>query len=253
MSRVLSVLIIEDETSFATVIGEELKETKQYEVTLADSGESGIEQLKSKTFDVVLLDNKLGDITGLQVLEWMSEQKLDTPVIMMTGFSTDEIAVEAMKLGAYDYVRKERIELDHIPILIHGVHERHLFRKEKEARDQERHELEKRQAAVQMFQTTVRTIAHHINNALAVFMLRSSVTERNLKKSLEATQAEQVVKLVSDLRRQAEIIEAIVRSLVGISDVVYTKYASDQEIIDIRSQLEKNLELLKTQKLESLS
>ena len=253
MTKLLHVLIIEDEVSFAAVIGEELKETKLFEVTLADSGNAGIEQLKTNTFDVILLDNKLGDITGLQVLEWMSEQKMDTPVIMMTGYSTDEIAVEAMKLGAYDYVRKERIEIDHIPILIHGVHERHLFRQDKEVRERERHEREKRQAAVQMFQTTVRTIAHHINNALAVFMLRSSVTERNLKKNLEPNRADQVLKLVTDLRRQAEIIEAIVRSLVSISDVVYTKYASDQEIIDIRAQLEKNLELLKTQKMETFS
>jgi hypothetical protein len=61
-----------------------------------------------------------------------------------------------------------------------------------------------------------------------------------------------LLKLVSDLRRQAETVESIVRSLVGISDIVYTKYAGDQDIIEIRAQLEKNLETLKEQKLEMI-
>jgi signal transduction histidine kinase len=103
-----------------------------------------------------------------------------------------------------------------------------------------------------MFQTTVRTIAHHINNGLTVFMLRSSVCERNVQKMLDPTLASPLLKLVSDLRRQAETIESIVRSLVGISDIVYDKYASDQDIVEIRVQLEKKLESLKEQKLEML-
>ncbi len=249
----ISVAIVDDEVAFAAAIAEFLKETGEYEVATANSGEDGIALLKSRRFDAALLDNKLGDITGLQILEWMNEQKMDTPVIMMTAYSTDEIAVEAMKLGAYDYVRKERIELDHIPILVHGVFERYLFRKEKEAREAEKREQEKKLAAVQMFQTTVRTIAHHINNALAVFLLRTSSCERNLKKSLDEEHRAPVLKLLSDLRLQADTIEAIVRSLVSLSDIVYTKYAGDQEIIDIRGQLEKNLEALKTQKLETYS
>jgi CheY-like chemotaxis protein len=252
MERPLHVLIVEDEQSFADVLALELRETHQYEATTAYSGLDGIEQLKTKQIDVVLLDFNLGDINGLQVLQWMNEQKKETPVIMMTAAGTEEVAVEAMKLGAYDYVRKEHLEINHFPILLHGVYERYLFRKDKQAREAEQREKEKMEAAVQMFQTTVRTIAHHINNALAVFKLRSSVCERNVQKMLDPTLASPLLKLVSDLRRQADTIESIVRSLVGISDIVYTKYAGDQDIVDIRVQLEKNLESLKEQKLETL-
>jgi len=252
MEKPLHVLITEDEESFADVLAMELKGTGQYEVTTAYSGTAGIEALKSKPIDIVLMDFNLGDITGLQVLQWINEQKMETPVIMMTAAGTEEVAVEAMKLGAYDYVRKEHLELNHFPILLHGVYERYLFRKDKQARDAEQREKEKMEAAVEMFQTTVRTIAHHINNALAIFKLQSSVCERNVQKMLDPALAKPLLKLVSDLRRQAETIEAVVRSLVGISDIVYTKYVGDQDIIEIRTQLEKNLELMKEQKVEML-
>jgi len=249
MDRLIDVLIIEDDPAFAAIIGMTLQTNGKFSATVADSGSEGISQLKTKPYDIILLDYRLGDINGLQVLEWMNEQKMETPVIMMTSHSSEELAVEAMKLGAYDYVKKEQLELDHLHILIHGVHERYLFRKEKEVREREKQEQEKREAAIQMFQTTVRTIAHHINKSLAVFSLRSSSVERNMKKTLPAEEAEKVVTLLADLRRQANIIEAVVRSLVQISDVVYTKYAGDQDIIDIRSHLEQDLEMLKEQKI----
>jgi DNA-binding response OmpR family regulator len=252
MERTLHVLITEDEQSFADVLAMELRETGQYEVTTAYSGAEGIEQLKSQKIDIILMDFNLGDITGLQVLQWINEQKMETPVIMMTAAGTEEVAVEAMKLGAYDYVRKEHLEISHFPILLHGVYERYLFRKDKQAREAEQREKEKMEAAIQMFQTTVRTIAHHINNALAIFKLQSAVCERNVQKMLDPALATPLLRLVSDLRRQAETIESIVRSLVGISDIVYTKYAGDQDIIEIRKQLEKNLQTLKEQKLEMI-
>ncbi|MDE3058279.1 MAG: response regulator [Bacteroidota bacterium] len=251
MEEHVQVLIIDDESAFAEIVAQELRSENCYHVAIADSGKEGIEQLSYGKFDAVFLDYRLGDITGLQVLEWMSEQKMETPVIMMTAAGSDEVAVEAMKLGAYDYVRKEHLELSHIPILVHGVHERFLFRKEKEAREAEEKEKERKQAALQMFQATVRTIAHHINNTLAVFMLKSSISERHLKKTLEPEKAEEILKTVHDLRRQAEIIEAIIRSLVEISNIAYTKYAGDQNIIDIRTQLEMHLQRLKERKLTS--
>jgi len=98
-----------------------------------------------------------------------------------------------------------------------------------------------------MFQTTVRTIAHHVNNALAVIMLRSSAYERNVRKSLDPEIANQIVSLITDLKGQASVIEAVVRSLVELSNVVYTNYVTDQSIIDIKKELEKNLNKMQEQ------
>ena len=248
MKNPLKILIIDDEESFALVLSLDLKSSEHFDTTVANSGEAGIEILKKEKMDVVLLDYHLGTMNGLQVMQWMNENKIDTPVVLLTGAGTEEIAVEAMKLGAYDYSRKERLELNHLPILLNGVYERYQFRKEKERKELERIEEDKQHAALQMFQTTVRTIAHHVNNALAIIMLRSSVTEKNIKKTLDTKAAEPYLQLVADLRKQAAVIESVVRSLVELSNVVYTKYASDQSIIDILSQLEANLKEMEEQK-----
>ncbi len=247
MKTPLNVLIIDDEVAFSNLLSLDLQSSDHYVVKTANTGELGISMMQSDKFDVLLLDYHIGSMTGLQVLQWMNDQRMDLPVIMLTAAGTEEIAVNAMKLGAYDYARKERLELTHLPILINGVYERYLFRQELKQREIERLEEEKHQAAVQMFQTTVRTIAHHVNNALAIIMLRSSSYERMVKKTLDTETATQFVQLISDLRGQAVVIESVVRSLVELSNVVYTNYVTDQNIIDIRQELEKNLKLMEDQ------
>lgn len=253
MKTPLNVLIIDDEVAFSNLLCLDLESSENYSVKTANSGELGISLLKSEQFDVILLDYHIGTMTGLQVLQWMNEQKMETPVIMLTAAGTEEIAVNAMKLGAYDYSRKERLELSHLPILINGVYERYLFRQEMKHRELEKLEDEKHQAAVQMFQTTVRTIAHHVNNALAIIMLRSSSYERMAKKTLDTETAKQFVQLISDLKGQASVIESVVRSLVELSNVVYTNYVTDQNIIDIRQELEKNLKIMRNQEHEKVA
>lgn len=252
MKTPLKILIIDDEVAFSTVLSFELESENNCTVKTADSGELGISLLGSEKFDVVLLDYHIGSMTGIQVLQWMNEQKLETPVVMFTAAGTEEIAVNAMKLGAYDYIRKERLELTHLPILINGVHERHLFRQDIKIREIQKIEEEKQKAAVQMFQTTVRTIAHHVNNALAIIMLRSSSYERMAKKNLDTESASQFILLINDLKGQASVIESVVRSLVELSNIVYTNYVTDQSIIDIREQLEKNLKILQGQEKTAL-
>ncbi|MBW7887413.1 MAG: response regulator [Bacteroidetes bacterium] len=242
--HVLRILIIDDETAFSNLLKMDLETSDAYKVTTEESGEAGIEKLKDENFDIILLDYHLGSMTGLQVLEWMNSEKKETPVIMLTAAGTEEVAVNAMKLGAYDYARKERLELEHLPVLINGVYERYLFRLDTKKRELEKIEKEKQQAAMQMFQTTVRTIAHHVNNALAVIMLRSASYERNARKNLDPTTADQLINLIEDLKEQATVIESVVRSLVELSNVVYTHYASDQSIIDIKKDLEENLKKL---------
>lgn len=247
MKTPLTVLIIDDEVAFSNILCLELESDGNYQVKTANTGELGISMLGSEQFDVVLLDYHIGSMTGLQVLQWMLDQKLETPVVMLTAAGTEEIAVNAMKLGAYDYIRKERLELNHLPIVINGVYERYLFRQEVKQREIQKIEDEKQKASVQMFQTTVRTIAHHVNNALAIIMLRSSSYERMVKKTLDTESANQFIQMISDLKGQASVIGSVVRSLVELSNVVYTNYATDQNIIDIRQELEKNLKLIQDQ------
>ena len=72
----------------------------------AASGEEGIEVIKSFKPDLVLMDVRMGGISGLETLRIIREDDAKLPIIMMTAFGTTQTAIEAMKLGAYDYLLK---------------------------------------------------------------------------------------------------------------------------------------------------
>ncbi len=101
----VNVLIVEDEKLIRWSLRERL-EKEGYEVREAASGKEGLEKLNEGESDLVLLDYRLPDQDGIEVLKEISRTFPDTLVIMMTAYSTVDSAVEAMKLGAYDYINK---------------------------------------------------------------------------------------------------------------------------------------------------
>ena len=78
----------------------------ELELETAASGEEGLEVIKTFQPDLVLMDVRMGGITGLETLRRIRQNDAKLPVIMMTAFGTTQTAIEAMKLGAYDYLLK---------------------------------------------------------------------------------------------------------------------------------------------------
>jgi nitrogen regulation protein NR(I) len=100
------ILVIEDDESVRDVLRPFLQETG-FEVTTAESGVTGIDILRAEKFDLILTDLKLpGGIDGMGVLREVTTNKINIPVIVLTGYATVETAVEAMKNGAFDYITK---------------------------------------------------------------------------------------------------------------------------------------------------
>ena len=77
-----------------------------HEVASRTDGISGLEQVKAEPFDLILLDYKMPGLNGLETLVEIKNAQIKTPVIVMTAYGTTETAIEAMKLGAYDYLLK---------------------------------------------------------------------------------------------------------------------------------------------------
>ncbi len=103
----IRILIIEDEEPIRRVLVRILsEEDRQYEITEAIDGKRGFNLLQKGTFDLVLCDIKMPNMDGIEVLQKANSKKVSTPFIMLTGHGNVETAVEAMKLGAYDFISK---------------------------------------------------------------------------------------------------------------------------------------------------
>lgn len=101
----IRVLIIEDESLIRWSLRQKFEE-RGYEVNEADTGESALEALQAGVFDLIMLDYKLPDTTGLDILRRLREMDREDVVVMITAYSNIEDAVEAIKLGAHDYIAK---------------------------------------------------------------------------------------------------------------------------------------------------
>ncbi|MEA1878429.1 MAG: sigma-54 dependent transcriptional regulator [Bacteroidota bacterium] len=114
-----SILVIDDERPIRNTLKEVL-EYEKHEVDLAEDGISGLELLKTKSYDIILCDIKMPQMDGLEVLEKIIEEQYDTQIIMITGHGTVDTAVEAIKKGAYDFIEKP-LDLNRLLITIRNA------------------------------------------------------------------------------------------------------------------------------------
>ncbi|KPL15524.1 MAG: Fis family transcriptional regulator [Bacteroides sp. SM1_62] len=116
------ILVIDDEKSIRNTLSEILA-AEDHEVLSAEDGPSGLELYGENKLDVVLCDIKMQEMDGMEVLEKILEQPQDVPVIMISGHGDIEIAVEAIKKGAFDFLEKP-LDLNRLLITIRNALER---------------------------------------------------------------------------------------------------------------------------------
>ena len=101
----MKILLIEDEKIMRVTLTDAIRK-KGYQVTACDTGLQGLDVFKKENFDVVVTDLKLPKISGIEVLKTVRQLKKNIYVILMTAFGSVNSAVEALKMGAYDYLTK---------------------------------------------------------------------------------------------------------------------------------------------------
>ncbi len=112
MKRKARILIVDDEPNIRKILQAAFDRAGVFTAT-ADSGEQALEKFSSDAFDVVLTDVFMPGISGVDLLEKIKESSPSTPVLIMTAFGTIPQAVEAMRLGAADYITKP-FDLEHL-------------------------------------------------------------------------------------------------------------------------------------------
>ncbi len=116
------LLVVDDETVILDFLGEVLAEAG-YDVSLAPGGAHALDMLAKSEFDLVVTDLKMPHIGGIEVLAAASRRQRRVLTIVMTGYATVETAIEALKLGAEDYVTKP-FKIDEILMAVERADQR---------------------------------------------------------------------------------------------------------------------------------
>jgi DNA-binding NtrC family response regulator len=135
------ILIVEDERDMLFGL-QKILSKQGHNVEIAETGSTGVEKVEKSFFDIVITDLKMPGVDGIELLRKVKEAYSDTMVIVITGYGTVESAVEAMKLGAYDYITKP-FDAEHIKMVVRKalrqisltIENKYLKQKIKEAKD----------------------------------------------------------------------------------------------------------------------
>jgi signal transduction histidine kinase len=159
-----AALLVEDNSSHVELISDELSSVLQgWTLDVVPTLAEARRRFSSRAYDLFVLDFRLPDGDGIQLLREIRAAGLKTPTLFVTTAASAKLAVEAMKLGADDYVVKEEGYLSVLPYLVREVLQRHRLAAE-------RHVLEERLQRAERAATLgylASGLAHHINNPLA--------------------------------------------------------------------------------------
>lgn len=125
----IRMLLVDDEDDFRITLANRLK-LRKIDVTDAGSGNEAIELVKQKSFDVAVIDVKMPGIDGIETLKQVKQLQPSMEIVMLTGHASIKSGMEAMKLGAYDYVMKP-CDIDELLIKTEDAYQHRLL-KEKE-------------------------------------------------------------------------------------------------------------------------
>ena len=143
------ILLVDDEVVFTTNMGK-LLTNRGYKVTAVNSGDSAIQALEKENYDVVVLDLKMPGMDGLATLKEIKKLGLFTETLILTGHGSIDTALEAIKLGAYDYLTKP-CEIDDLVGKIEGAWQRKDGAEKKEIKEKAQKAVESPSSIFDLF------------------------------------------------------------------------------------------------------
>ncbi len=124
----LHVLVADDDHPYSVLLRKALN-GRGHSVVVCNSAEESFNRLQKEQFDIVLLDYKMEGTSGINVLQWMYGKKMDIPVILITGYGSEEIYEEAYKWGASEYFVKGEMDAIRLPVMVEQVYNKYRARR----------------------------------------------------------------------------------------------------------------------------
>ncbi len=243
MSNIDKVLIVDDDHRMCDSL-KELLRCKSYELEKSNSAKEAIEYLEKDIFDLVLLDIFMPDENGYKVMDYITSQSLDTLVIIMTGHASVESAIEALRKGAYDYLKKP-FEPEELLARVENALNHKRLKNESKQTEEALRESEKKLARSKRMESLglmAGGIAHDLNNILSGIVSYPDLLLMDLR---EDSRLYQHIKTIKESGlRAADVVSDLLTVARGV--------ASGKEVFNLNIIVEDYLNSAEHQKLEKL-
>ena len=230
-SQIPKILVIEDEDQVRQSY-DDMFSFFGYEVESVPNGREGMSRITKQDYDIVVTDLNMPEMNGFEVLKYIKKKKPYIEVIVITGYATLENAIEAMKVGAYDYFAKP-IDIEHVRIVLSKCVQQIQSRKENE----ELRSLTQRLKELNELKDKFITITNH--------ELRTPVTV--LKGYIELIDYFLEDNRNENINEAIEIVTETMRELVGIVEQMHDISSFDygkKRMVTVDVEIEKILELI---------
>jgi signal transduction histidine kinase len=242
------VLLVDDDTAMLKALPDMLQiRMPEVVVETADSGRAAIERILARDFDVIVTDIKMPGMDGLELLARVRELRPDTPTLLITGHGEHDLAVRALRGGAFDFIQKP-IDRDYIVAsLTRAIRMRQM------TRDLDRQRLDLRRRAIQLEGIVeertrelrdanrakdefLAILAHELRNPLAPMRNASEVMRLQGSNDPVLERARDIIE------RQVVHMARLVDDLLDVSGISRGKVELRKSVVDIGAVLERSLE-----------
>ncbi|HVM70647.1 MAG TPA: response regulator [Anaerolineales bacterium] len=226
-----TILVVDDSYEMRNLLDKYILSPLGYKVITSSNGKSGLESVVSGKPDLILLDMNMPKMTGLEMLAALRQTDCNCPVIFITSYGSENIAVEAFRLGVRDYLNKP-FTADEVRLAVdRALNESRLA--------QERMELNRNLITAETVRSTVITLSHYLNNNI---MAISGVLTL-LSETLEQKEPdEEISEILQKGKESLRGIQAVMNVLAKTTDVKLTPYSQTTPMIDINKALKNELE-----------
>jgi two-component system NtrC family sensor kinase len=186
--RMEEILIIDDSQQICAMLSEYVLPELGYRPVVANTGRQGLNRLRQRLPDLILLDLQLPDISGLDLLRLLAQEGFDVPVILMTAHGSEGIAVEAFRLGARNYLIKPFSEPEAQAVIDQALREQRLARE----KEQLTRNLQQRVQEL--------TVLYAIGKSVSSMLDQEELLVRIVEAGVYITRAEEGFLLLRDLQ-----------------------------------------------------
>jgi signal transduction histidine kinase len=215
------ILVDDDAVDRASVTRALAQASGRFEIEEFHSGEAALARIRSGPADCILLDYSLPGADGFEILAQLQADEIDVPVIMLTGIGDEELVIESLRRGAYDYLSKTKLDADTLASKIHVVRRLHEASQRTRAAEAElRQSVDQLRRAVAARDSVLAVVSHDLRGPLNNIELAMGLLEENVSPQQRALAIASVHRAIARADRLISDLLDVARLSGGAIDLV---------------------------------